>query len=1731
MVFEEEKAERLGDLVEIPEIRTVIQLEDLKDPRLSRMILETFVLTQEVLDNLKAVLTSLSGDEGRGIFLKGHFGSGKSHFLGMLSLLLKFPESWGVLASQSQDMVDFERGLEGRRFLVVEVSLVQYRASEFLEDIILGGIFDALGDKSQTRFGESENRHTTFSRLKGAVKDRGYTGMVLLVDELSEFLRSKADARAYNEDIRFLQYLGEESSTFPLWVIATLQEWIEETGEIHQDTFNKIKDRYRVRLSLGRAHIEELVSERLIRHKVGADARISALFDELKSYFPTFPATRERFVRLYPVHPATSSLLDRLKALFSEHRGVVDFIHFRVKGDPERHIPSRLDRPAHELLTPEVIFDHFLDRIRERAETQVYVERVFEGYQEEIPELFKDPDQQRTALTAIKLLILFAISPSRFKYTVRHMAEMILFPITPLDSEINYQFLHDILDRLAKEGSYVRVEPHDDPLQNHYAIDLKADISGIIRRRVRHMASQFFPEDRKLFTQLAPMVKTPYLPLAIWFEKGQQHLTCQWQHTRRGGTLQLRQLDEVSPQEIDDLARQWARSEEDFFIMVGTPHRRDQQFAHTKENLLPGIREHHPGKFLFWVPTACDDPMLLQEVLAAILLRQDLSPDSSDKDRRSEGFLQAFIEQRRDRLTEAFHRCYFHGVLLWDENRVELARFGYLTQEKFLSEFVRPLLERCFPRHTRIEPYMSPLAPGILKEMLKDFLSSGVLVVDDRSKHGLRDVLEGLLKPMGLVKKTGQHWELQVNPRQNELARQFFKEMGERETVPFEEMYWAFRKGEYGLLMPHFEILVLALLFSGNLVAYKGVIRKGPEELARSGIKGITSLGRGEVLAEPLQQAISGHPLISSKFKNVPITLALQEELWSEIKSRRASALEDLAGLKSRIRWAEGFGAFKNMPWEEVLRDLDDLSAQWETVKASLSSREGLGRFIRAGQADPFLEKRLKGIETVKEFLGRAERILFVYQYMTDQRLAIPGRGAYVQEDLAVESGIREAEARGDYGGLRQDRAEILRFFEERRALVAPEGLEEVFDKFKVFQEAYSRTYSEAHARKRGRARFEDYEGLIQSRRYNLLKRLDQLEMVSVEHNRRSIERDLSTVLVNRCSRSPLEYLRGQPGCSCGFRLGEHLSLKPIKEIERAIDLGISETVEALRAPAIQEKIIPYLEGLDLVGKESEAKAVRRLLDISPQDDGFLDRLDKALTSRCIRHINEAFRGKVVVVERDLDRLYQGLVHRKYTLSQTRRIIEEWLEQETVSEDTFFHFVGRGEEEPADETRGMFRRFLEGEFAQLAPLYRRVGHEQLVSAMTAALWADQYGMPAREIIRSFPSIERAMEGEGARLLSLLMGLGQALKEKRASLFESLVSEVEEDSDFIQTLWSTLCNTAPSEIFKRESIFSPILREAFERIMGGRPDKGELKELLESGDTSKGHSRFQERKGEMMEVLKTYALFQEKGSGLKSPKDLPPEKFSRWESLFVSNLAPLPALIERLGETLARSGTRPPHFLREEEKTLGTRVAQVVEDLRGFYRKSLLVWERGEGPRPTMIEDIPTLVSRKRQVPDHGQRQYLLMDGMRWDLWETIKTDFFGKMPNLFRLVREGAIWAHQPTNTSSQLPRLEEAFLAAGGDMEEQHPLWKLSGIDEKIHSEKGPLAHLFGNVVNYLEIDWLHRLRRLPARTLLILFSDHGFVENPAFDPSAKYESARYIHGKDSPFEVIVPWAWVMRI
>jgi len=254
-----------------------------------------------------------------------------------------------------------------------------------------------------------------------------------------------------------------------------LQEQIEETGHIQQNLFNSIKDRYPKRLTISSHHITDLISRRLIIKKTGAMEQLQSIYKQLRDVFSYLEISFERFAEIYPVHPYTMKMLEGLMRLFSQHRGVVDYIHYQIMGDQSRKIQGILDHDAKYLLSPDTIFDHFSLRIREMVETQSYYNIVYRYFEQHIPEIFEDTSHRELSMRLIKILILTEISPLENRHTLRELADMLLHRVSGIESSINYDFLKEvILDKLLQEASYIKSEPAKTSLDTVYFLDLEA---------------------------------------------------------------------------------------------------------------------------------------------------------------------------------------------------------------------------------------------------------------------------------------------------------------------------------------------------------------------------------------------------------------------------------------------------------------------------------------------------------------------------------------------------------------------------------------------------------------------------------------------------------------------------------------------------------------------------------------------------------------------------------------------------------------------------------------------------------------------------------------------------------------------------------------------------------------------------------------------------------------------------------------------------------------------------------------------------------------------------------------------------------------------------------------------------------------------------------------------------------------------------------------------------------
>ena len=380
--------------------------------------LEEFVVTKELNQHLQRFFSSYceamdkTGDPdvaGRiGVWVSGFFGSGKSHFLKVLSYLLnnanhthdgqtrRAVEFFDPKIKDAMLLGDIKRAIgshtdvilfnidskadnrAGRDailavFLKVLNELAGYSGDHphiahmerYLEGKSRLGVFhDAYRTLTGTRWTDERdayafNRdkviqalaHTLDQSEQSCEKwiDGAEDNFSLTIENFCKWVRDYLDSRGENHRIVFLvdevgQFIGadthlmlnlqtitEELGTVCMgraWVVVTSQEDIDAVlGEMQgtrANDFSKIQGRFRTRLSLSSANVDEVIQERLLakRDEVRTDleAEYTRQCDILKNQLSfkdvgtTFPQFRDAddFVRNYPFAPYQFKLLQKI---------------------------------------------------------------------------------------------------------------------------------------------------------------------------------------------------------------------------------------------------------------------------------------------------------------------------------------------------------------------------------------------------------------------------------------------------------------------------------------------------------------------------------------------------------------------------------------------------------------------------------------------------------------------------------------------------------------------------------------------------------------------------------------------------------------------------------------------------------------------------------------------------------------------------------------------------------------------------------------------------------------------------------------------------------------------------------------------------------------------------------------------------------------------------------------------------------------------------------------------------------------------------------------------------------------------------------------------------------------------------------------------------------------------------------------------------------------------------
>lgn len=881
----------IRDLVGARSQPTVVRLEESLE---AAWIRESYHVTADIQRHVGALRDRFALDAGCGAFLIGPYGSGKSHFLAWVAQQVRA----GAFGAPALD--------------VVALSLLHYPAEARLEDVLSAacGVEVGLGDR----------RPGWMAALAARPG-----GLLLVIDELSEFLRSKPDLRRYNEDVRFLQFLGELTADRRLFLLCAMQEAIESLPELEHATYRKILDRYPLRLLLTPSHVRSLVAESLLVKRGGYDDAVAELVRRLREGVPDATVDFGALAEIYPIHPATLDLLEEIRSRFSQARGVVGFVQAQLLGDPGRGVPPFLDEAWGALLTPDTIVAHFEDVLSVQAEFQPLAQQVLPWYQRHMGELVEQQKLATLSWRLLRLLILVHLSPQRERLTGAEAASWLLFAASRTDPARNLQIIEKALETLATRGRYVRREA------GGYRLDVEDDAAARLDRMVERELAEL-PDPAVCLEVLAGLDVGgfPLLGLArdTWLAR-----RVSWSLHDRPWSLWVGNEPPSSPPETPALVIR---------LPWGSPGA-----AHGCTTVVPtAIGLTPPLRELVALARVRERP-LGQELLELAGRRiAERAPLFAHELRA------AYAEARVTRPNGAVDR----GLPLGPRDGLD----------DWLNRWATSLLQREYPQFERFAPSQGPVPREAWRELVRWGLDHDLSEPDAPAM--VRAIREGYLVPMKLLERAGRGYVVRRTDT-HELVKLVLPLL---DGLPAPKAVYAHLAGPvYGLVPDQIHALLIALLLLGEVDITKGgqSMRAAYEHVPLP-IQ-YDRIAAGRALPQAALTALAA--LAEGLRIKAPVhwTIEAQRQVVGRVAEVVHARVEKVRPLASRLEGALAEQVAELFAWDEALRRDERLTAFEALLAQAGSAQRILGRLGQMADLPERMERQAAELGRLRHLLAQ----------------------------------------------------------------------------------------------------------------------------------------------------------------------------------------------------------------------------------------------------------------------------------------------------------------------------------------------------------------------------------------------------------------------------------------------------------------------------------------------------------------------------------------------------------------------------------------------------------------------------------------------------------------------------------------------------------------------------------------------------------------------------------------
>lgn len=513
------------DLIQFDPIETIIHLRAADQRTEAERLVRTYVISDRLAELLiQVVIPQLQHTEpadNRGLFIVGNYGTGKSHLMSVLSAVAEHNDLAGELTHPG--VAEHIQKIAGR-FKVVraEIGTTTMRLRDILLDELEAGLADLGIDFTFPTIDQVSNSKDILMEMMEAF-DAQYpeTGLLLVVDELLEFLRSRHDQDLIL-DLSFLRELGEISRDSRFRFVAGIQESLFDSPRFQfvADAIRRVKDRFE-QVRIAREDVAFVVAERLLKKSDEQKRRIRQHLAQFTPLYGNMAEKIEDFVRLFPVHPAYLETFERIYVV--EKREVLKTLSAAMQS----RLAQDVSRDEPGLIAYDSYWANLRDNPSFRSEpeikevidkSQVLADRVSQA----LPRAAYKPAALRliNALSVHRLTIGDIYAP--LGATAEELRDNLALSVAGLpeqEADFLRATIESILAEISKtvSGQFITFNPEN----GQYYLDLKKDIDfdALVNQRAESLDDNLL--DRYYFTALTEVMEKPaeatYVPgFRIW---------------------------------------------------------------------------------------------------------------------------------------------------------------------------------------------------------------------------------------------------------------------------------------------------------------------------------------------------------------------------------------------------------------------------------------------------------------------------------------------------------------------------------------------------------------------------------------------------------------------------------------------------------------------------------------------------------------------------------------------------------------------------------------------------------------------------------------------------------------------------------------------------------------------------------------------------------------------------------------------------------------------------------------------------------------------------------------------------------------------------------------------------------------------------------------------------------------------------------------------------------------